>query len=114
MKVSVMRKHINKRGNEFVEASIVIPIVLFCTVILLRFFSFSFELLMTGTMQHEKLLSSSLESSGTVDILPANHSMTVRMFPVPMLSFIPEKTIEASIYNYDEDAIIRIGELVSE
>lgn len=110
-----MKRIMNKRGNEIIEASVVIPLVLLVVIIVLRMFTFYFEILTSYASLHKDALPPlSSESITTAHIGVHTIRDTVTMAPSHQLKVLPRKEIEVKEYTYCEDDILRAGEILGE
>lgn len=101
----------NKRGNEMVEASIALPVIILTTMLLLRLFTFYLEILNTGVKSHEKALKAGDSYNGSIFKIYKKVD-NVKMFKTGILKFDLDKKFETKLYIYNEDAIVRAGELI--
>ena len=94
-----------------VEASITLPVIILTTMLLLRLFTFYLEILNTGVMAHEKALKTGDSYTGSAFKVYKNVDK-VKMPGTGILKFDLDKKYETELYIYNEDAIIRAGELI--
>lgn len=101
----------NKSGHEMVEASITMPIIILTTILLLRVFTFYLEILGASIKSHEKAITASQNSKEDRLKIYRENSEVV-MLRTGILKFDLKKKLNTKIYIYNEDEIIRAGELL--
>lgn len=96
----------NKKGNEMVEASISLPIIILTVMLLIRIFTFYLEILCTGIREHEKAIEEWRAYNGS---LMRNYESVekVEMLKGGLLRFDLSKTVETRAYFYNEDGMVR-------
>ena len=101
----------NKRGSEMVEASITMPIVILAIVLLLRLFTFYLQIITNSINEHEKALDAWDDYSGeTMKIYESSYD--VEMIKGGLLGFNLKKTIDSRAYFFNEDSLVRLGEII--
>lgn len=100
----------NKKGNEMVEASITMPVIILTTILLLRVFTFYLEILNLSVKSHEKALSA-YDSYKSKEFKVYRKEAEVIMMKTGILKFDLKKKVETTLYIYNEDEIIRTGEI---
>lgn len=101
----------NKSGYEMVEASITMPIIILTTILLLRVFTFYLEILNSGIKLHERAIAASINSKEDGLRIYRKNSEII-MLRTGILKFDLKKKIAIKTYIYNEDKIIRAGELL--
>lgn len=105
----------DKKGNEFVEAGIVLPLIMIVIAILLRMFTFYFDILTTATASHERaLMPLSCDGEGARVLTVHTTHESVSMAPSLHLHAIPHKDICVTVIDVNEDLIVRTGEMIDE
>ena len=106
-----MRLIFNKRGDEMVEAAIALPIIILAIMLLIRLFTFYLQILNTGIKEHEKTLEAWDSYSGkTMKVYESIEN--VEMIKGGLLGFDLNKRIESKAYFFNEDVLVRAGELI--
>ena len=103
----------NKRGNEMIEASIVYPVIILVTVLLLRLFTFYLEILCTGVRMHEEALEA-MDSFEKPVMQVYNRTEEVTMLTGGLLTFDPSHEIRVRAYFLNEDGLVRAKEVLHE
>lgn len=101
----------NKRGNEIVEASISLPIILLTIFLLLRIFTWYLSILTTGIKEHEKALKRWDEYKGET-MERYENSNNIYMLSGGILKFDLKKEIITEAYFFNEDNIVRANTLL--
>lgn len=109
--INHMRILRDKRGYEMVEASMTLPIIILTTVLLVRIFTFYLEILNTQVKNHEDALNKN-NSYEKLIFTSYKKDDSVKMMKFEILKFDLEKKINTKLYLYNEDKIIRAGELL--
>lgn len=113
MRAGCLRKLLNKRGSEMVEASISIPIIILAVMLLLRLFVFYLQIINTSLSSHEEALEAWDAYSGNSMHYYESNSST-EMLKGGLLGINLEKKIVTKAYFFNEDNMVRAGELVKE
>lgn len=100
----------NKRGDEMVEASISMPLIILAIILLLRLFTFYLSILTTGINEHEAALLAWDKYSGQTLETYENHK-EVKMLRGGLLGFDLTKHIDTKAYFFNEDNIVRASEI---
>lgn len=94
-----------------IEASIVMPIIILVIMLLLRLFVFYLQILNTGINEHDKALAEWDKYSGkTIKVYESNRE--VNMLRGGILGMDLRKEIETKAYFFNEDFLVRSGEVV--
>lgn len=104
MEMKVIIKAMNrKNGSEMVEASIVLPIIILLSMLMIRVMVFYMEILMTGSSLHRNLIFQERTDHGVI-IRTSEKERRVDLVNRGILRFSPGKDIKASWYliNYDD------------
>ena len=109
--IKQMRILRDKSGHEMVEASMTLPIIILTTVLLVRIFTFYLEILDTQVKTHEDALNKN-NSYERLTFTSYKKNDSVKMMKFGILKFDLEKKINTKLYLYNEDKIIRAGELL--
>ena len=96
----------NKRGDEMVEASISMPIIILAIILLLRLFTFYLSILTTGINEHELAMNAWDDYSGKTIEIYENHK-EINMLRGGLLGFDLEKNINTKAYFFNEDNMVR-------
>lgn len=99
-------RHINKRGSQFIEASIVIPIIVLIVALLLRLFTFYVEILTTGINEHKRALAAWDTYKGA-GFKKYENTTSISMMKYGLLDFGLEKNYVIEAYLYNEDKLVR-------
>lgn len=103
----------NKRGSEMVEASITVPIIVLTIILLLRLFTFYLQILSTSISVHEEALEAWDKYSG-LTMRVYEQEEDVEMIKGGLLGFDLLKKINTKAYFFNEDNMVRAGEMVKE
>lgn len=101
----------NKRGSQFVEASIAVPITVLMVLLLLRVFVFYLEIINLGVSEHEKAFDV-MDSYSGIGMKVYSREAEISMAPVGLLKERLSKTLEVKAYFYNEDRMVR-GKLIA-
>ena len=100
----------NKKGDEMVEASISMPIIILAIILLLRLFTFYLSILTTGINEHEEALDAWDKYSGqTLEVYQKHNE--VKMLRGGILGFDLTKRIDTKAYFFNEDNMVRAVEI---
>lgn len=103
----------NRRGNEFVEAAIVIPIITAVVMLILNLFVFYLNILVTSEKVHRDTWKS--WDMGTEATLEVHHrNIQTRMASRGILNFLPECERDVRYYELNEDRMTRAKDLIHE
>lgn len=105
--------HQNQRGNEFVEAAIVIPIITGVVMLILHLFVFYLNILATGARAHQEAWKKWTESEAIIVNVNRRIAKT-QMLSKGMLDFLPENEREILFYDLNEDRIVRAKGITDE
>lgn len=100
----------NKRGEEMVEASISMPLIILTIILLLRLFTFYLSILTTGINEHEKALAA-WEAYNGETVKKYENLEHVWLLKGGILNFDVSKEISTEMYFYNEDNMVRASEL---
>ena len=100
----------NKRGDEMVEASISMPIIILAIILLLRLFTFYLSILTTGINEHEAALDAWDKYSGQTLEIYENHKK-IQMLRGGLLGLDLTKKIDTKAYFFNEDNMVRASEI---
>lgn len=101
----------NKRGDEMVEASISLPIIILTVILLLRVFTFYLSILTTGISEHEQALNLWDKYEGKT-IKNYEREKKIKMFGGGLLGIDLTKIITTKAYFYNEDVMVRANEII--
>ena len=104
MRASFRRRWKDRRGEQFVEASLVLPAIILITVLILRLFTFYLQILTTQVKGHQDLMERARNERG-VQIL--RDEKTVSMVQSEIFKGKLDETMEWKWYNFSEDAMVR-------
>ena len=94
-----------------VEASIAMPIIILVIMLLLRLFVFYLQILNTGISEHEKALSEWDKYTGkTIEVYETEKE--VQMLKDGLLGMNLSKRIDSKAYFFNEDVLVRSGEII--
>lgn len=103
----------NQRGNEFMEAAIVIPIITAVVMLILNLFVFYLNILVTGAKVHGETWKS--WDAGTEATIEVHHrTVKAQMASRGILSFLPESERDVRYYELNEDRMTRAKDLIHE
>lgn len=103
----------NKHGEEFVEASIALPVAILAIMLLLRMFTFYLEILTTQVKSHRDAIQKSV-SYQAAEIKSYRKADSVKFMKGGLLENDLSKKIETSTLLYNEDKIVRTGSFLAE
>lgn len=96
-----------------VEAAIALPIIILAIMLLIRLFTFYLQILNTGIKEHEKALEAWDKYSGkTMKVYESIED--VEMVKGGLLGFDVHKRINSKAYFFNEDVLVRAGELIDQ
>ena len=98
----------NKRGEQMVEASIVLPIII---LVLIRLCTFYLECLIAQTNMHRKMLSK-WDSTKSPVVKALNDSRDINYANLGLAEGLIRKTIEVKGFTLCEDKFVRVGDTV--
>ena len=101
----------NKKGEEMVEASISMPIIILTVFLLLRLFTFYLSILTTGIHEHEDALKA-WDSYKGATLKKHEKEEKVWMLKGGLLGIDVHKDINTEAFFYNEDNMVRASELV--
>lgn len=101
----------SKSGSEMVEAAIIYPVIIMAVMLMLRLFTFYLEILNTGIKSHEKAMSV-LNKTDRKVIEKYEDDKTVKLLPGGILFTAADKKIRTRAYIFNEDVIVRAGEVL--
>ena len=101
----------NKRGEQMVEASIVLPIIILVIMLLIRLCTFYLECLITQTNMHRKMLSK-WDSTKSPVVKALNDSRDINYANLGLAEGLIRKTIEVKGFVVSEDKLVRVGDTV--
>lgn len=94
-----------------VEAAITMPIIILSVILFLRLFTFYLEILNTGIKDHEKAVTAWCKfDKPYISVYEKESSVT--MLRGGILNIDLNKRIRTKAYLYNEDVIVRAGELI--
>ena len=96
-----------------VEASIAMPIIILVIMLLLRLFVFYLQILNTGIKEHELALSAWDKYSGKI-MKEYKTEKEVEMIKGGLLGMDLKKRIESKAYFFNEDVLVRSGEVINQ
>ena len=102
----------NKRGSQFTEAAIVIPVMILAAMLMLRMFTFYLEILTTGISGHREALKEQQAYRGA-SIRLYKKTEKVIMFKGGLLKMDVSKTLDTKAYLINEDFLVRSGEVLN-
>lgn len=106
-----MKPIFNRRGSQFVEAGIAMPIIILGVMLMLRLFTFYLQILCTGIQEHEKALEAMQNFNG-VGISVYQNVEDVEMLKSGLLGFDLKKSIETKAYLCNEEKLVRANEIL--
>ncbi len=96
-----------------VEASIAMPIIILTVMLLLRLFVFYLQILNTGVSEHEKAIAEWDKYSG-ITMRTYETNTEVEMLRGGLLGMDLSKEIESKAYFFNEDFLVRSGEIIDQ
>lgn len=103
----------NQKGNEFVEASIAIPIITMVVILILNLFVFYLNILVTGVQAHKEV-TDAWDSENTVAVKTQKWVEHIQMPGSELLPKSISSDMEIKSYHFNEDFILRAKELIHE
>lgn len=103
----------SRRGNEFVEAAVAIPLITAAVLLILNLFVFYLNILATGVKDHKEACRR-WDSDRKAVIKVYRKSESVRMAPTGILRTRPECRLEIRSYEFNEDLLVRAKEVLHE
>lgn len=103
----------SRRGEEMVEASISLPVIILVVMLMLRLFTFYLEILNTGIKEHEKAVEN-WRSFDKPYIDTFRRTKKVSMLKGGILLGDVGKNMELKAYLFNEDMLVRMGEINAE
>ncbi|HKK95578.1 MAG TPA: hypothetical protein VJ916_04600 [Anaerovoracaceae bacterium] len=101
----------SKRGEEIVEATITIPIILMITFVLIRFTVYYYQIMETRVDMHDQIIEEAFsENNKLVDVVSQKDS--VEFFDNTILIDGISYSMSSSYYKYNETDIILAGDLI--
>ena len=100
----------NKRGEEIVEAAMVLPVLILIIVALVGIALFHIESMKTGCDLHRELANEIRSDKAIIKIIRKNHNYSSPIGGIADYSM--SKYYEEKGYVLDEAAMIRVGELL--
>ena len=101
----------NKRGEQMVEASIVLPIIILVIMLLIRLCTFYLECLITQTNMHRKMLSK-WDSTKSPVVKTLNDFRDINYANLGLAEGLIRKTIDVKGFRLCEDKFVRVGDTV--
>lgn len=98
----------DKRGEEIVEASIVLPIIILVIILLIRLCTFYLECLISQTNLHSQMLDK-WDASRSPIVKSFDERKNVNYMNKGLAEDMLNKTIEAKAYSICEDNLVRAG-----
>ena len=108
-----MRIWKNQKGNEFVEASIAIPIITMVVILILNLFVFYLNILVTGVCAHKEV-TDAWDSENNVAVKTQTRMERIQMPGTGLLRKSLSSDLEIKSYHFNEDFILRAKELIHE
>ena len=102
-----------KRGEQMVEASIVLPVVILVIMLLIRLCTFYLECLITQTNMHRKMLGK-WDNSNSPVVRTISESRDVRYANIGLAGGLLRKSIEVTGFSVCEDKLVRAGGVIEE
>lgn len=99
----------NKRGDEFVEAAMVLPVLILTILSMILLMLFFFTCLKNQTSMHQRMLDYSADSGKTFQLYK-DHTETSRRSR-GITAMLLHKDMEGRLYVINEADFIRAGEL---
>lgn len=96
----------NRRGSQFVEASVAVPIAILAVLLLVRIFVFYLEILNMGVKEHEKFFAE-WDAYGEGIYHKYEEKASVSMLGGGLLGIDLKNTLEIEANLYNEDKIVR-------
>ena len=107
-----MKKILNKKGSQMVEAAISLPVIILAAMLMLRLFTFYLEILTTGIKEHKEAMNAQASYSGAF-VRTYRDEKEVKMLRGGLLMMDVRKRIETKAYMINEDVLVRSGELLN-
>ena len=96
-----------------VEASIAMPIIILAVMLLLRLFTFYLQILNTGIKEHEKALEEWDKFAGK-SMRTYETTSDVEMVKGGLLGMDLHKMISTKAYFFNEDVLVRAGDVIDQ
>lgn len=101
---------LNKRGDEIVEASIILPIIILTILSMIMLMVFFFACLSTQMSVHQKLINKALANKSIISISRCRETSERKVGGA--ISMLMEKEISSRCYLINEVTAIRLGETI--
>ena len=101
----------SKSGSQYVEAAIILPVIILTAMLLLRVFTFYLEILSTGVREHSAALEAWDDYRGAL-IRNYSEEKDVVMIRGGILHMDLTKKIRTDSYLISEDVLARAGDAV--
>ena len=103
----------DKRGEQMVEASIVLPVVILVIMLLIRLCTFYLECLITQTNMHRKMLGK-WDNTNSPVVRTISESRDVTYANIGLADGLLRKSIEVTGFSVCEDKLVRAGGVIEE
>ncbi|MGN0659304.1 MAG: hypothetical protein ACI4LA_06825 [Emergencia sp.] len=101
----------NRRGDEFVEAAMVLPVLLLTILSLIMLMIYYYSCLQAQTQMHGQMLEEMLRSEAVFDIIKNKTETSSKMGGIT--GIILNRNLEGRLYVISEADIIRAGGLLA-
>ena len=102
---------LNKRGEQMVEASIVLPIIILVIMLLVRLCTFYLECLITQTNMHRKMLVK-WDNTNSPVVKTISDIRDINYANLGLAEGLIRKSVEVKGFSVCEDKFVRVGDSV--
>ena len=102
---------LNKRGEQMVEASIVLPIMILVIMLLVRLCTFYLECLITQTNMHRKMLVK-WDNTNSPVVKTISDIRDINYANLGLAEGLIRKSVEVKGFSVCEDKFVRVGDSV--
>lgn len=100
----------NKKGDEIVEAAMVLPILILTVLSMIMLLIYFFSCLNTQADLHKELIAESLTSEASFDIIKKQSETSSKMGG--LVGLVMHKEMNGKIYRIGKADVIRAGEML--
>lgn len=96
----------SKKGNTIIEGTIVMPMIILITILLIRMFTFYLEIFTTTISEHKKAYKN-IDAYTGLAISSYGNKTSIRLLPKGILKHEIKKEIYTQVFLFNEDNIAR-------
>lgn len=108
---SLELKILNKRGEQMVEASIVLPIIILVIMLLVRLCTFYLECLIAQTNMHRKMLVK-WDNTNSPIVKTISETRDINYANLGLAEGLIRKSVEVKGFSVCEEKFVRVGDSV--